>query len=230
MMQHYTLDLLSEYQTEKIPGTNRPVVNPQWRDLDRRIRSVRGKLQRHQVEFATLTLHPETDEKKAGKKKNVLAWEQRKSQAVESAVESIEQFEHELAELQQERSATPHHLDWEALPSDDQFERLAPSRKRLVDTVKLVSYRAETALVNIVREALAREDDARSLVRDLFRTEANLHVDQTAGELTVEVHSMSNARSNRAIAHLLSTLNAAELNYPGTHLKLVYTLLNPAPP
>ena len=28
MMQHYAIDLLSEYQTEEIPGTNRPVVNP----------------------------------------------------------------------------------------------------------------------------------------------------------------------------------------------------------
>ena len=85
---------------------------------------------------------------------------------------------------------------------------------------------SETALVNIVREELAREDDARSLVRDLFRSEANLLVDDTAKELKVEVHSLSNARSNRAIAHLLTHLNAAELSYPGTNLQLVYTLLS----
>lgn len=39
MMEHYAIDLLSEYQTEEIPGTNRPVVNPRWRELDRRYRS-----------------------------------------------------------------------------------------------------------------------------------------------------------------------------------------------
>ena len=225
MMQHYALDLLSEYQTEKLPGTNRPVVNPIWRDLEKRIRSVRGKLQRRQVEFAALTLHPETDEQKTRKKKKKDAptWEQRQSQLVES----IEQLEHELAELQEQRAETPHHLEWEALPADDKFERLAPSRKRLTDTVKLVSYRSETALVNIVREELAREDDARSLVRDLFRTEANLLVDHADNQLKVEVHSLSNARSNRAIAHLLTHLNAAEQLYPGTNFKLVYTLLSP---
>ena len=224
MMQHYAIDLLSEYQTEKLPGTNRPVVNPIWRDLDKRIRSVRGKLQRRQVEFAALTLHPETDEQKTSnkKKKDAPTWEQRQSQLVES----IEQLEHELAALKKQRAETPHHLAWEALPSDDKFERLAPSRKRLTDTVKLVSYRCETALVNIVREELAREDDARSLVRDLFRSEANLLVDNAANQLNVEVHSLSNTRSNRAIAHLLTHLNAAELSYPGTNLKLVYTLLS----
>jgi len=223
MMQHYAIDLLSEYQTEKLPGTNRPVVNPIWRDLNKRMRSVRGKLQRRQVEFAALTMHPESDEQKTRRKrKAALTWEQRKSQLVEP----IEQYEHELSELQEERSRTPHHLDWEALPADDKFERLAPSRKRLTDTVKVVGYRTETALVNLVREELAREDDARSLVRDLFRTEANLLVDHTARHLRVEVHSLSNARSNRAIAHLLTHLNAAELSYPGTNLKLVYTLLD----
>jgi transposase len=221
MMQHYAIDLLSEYETEKLPGTNRPVVNPIWRDLDKRIRSVRGKLQQRQAEFAALTMHPETNEQKTSKKKDAPTWEQRKSQLVES----IEQLEHELAELKVRRSETPHHLAWEALPSDDKFERLAPSRKRLTDTVKLVSYRCETALVNIVREELVREDDARSLVRDLFRSEANLLVDAAARELKVELHSLSNARSNRAIAHLLTYLNAAELSYPGTNLKLVYTLL-----
>jgi len=225
MMQHYAIDLLSEYQTEEFPGPKRPVVNPLWRDLDKRIRSVRGKLQRRQVEFAALTMHPETDEQKIRqkKKKAALTWEQRKSQLVES----IEQLEHELSELQEQRAKTPHHLDWDALPADDQFERLAPSRKRLMDTVKLVSYRTETALVNIVREELVREDDARSLVRDLFRTEANLLVDHAANQLRVEIHSLSNARSNRAITHLLTHLNAAELSYPGTNLKLVYTLLSP---
>ena len=223
MMQHYAIDLLSEYQTEKLPGPKRPVVNPLWRDLDNRVRSVRGKLQRRQVEFAALAMPPPTDEQKTKKKKGSLTWEQRKSQLVES----IEQLEHELSELQAKRSATAHHVDWDVLPSGDKFERLAPSRKRLLDTVKLVSYRAETAMVNVVREALARDDDARSLIRDLFRTEANLIVNRATHELRIEVHSLSNARSNRAIAHLLSVLNASELSYPGTNLKLIYTLLSP---
>jgi hypothetical protein len=215
MMEHYAIDLLSEYQTEEIPGTNRPVVNPRWRDLDSRFRSLQGKLQRQRAEFAAHTLHPETDAEAVPK------WEQSKSEFVEA----IEQLEHELEEVKQQRKGTPHHLEWDELPAEDHFERLAPSRKRLMDTVKLIAYRAETALTGIVREALAREDDARSLVRDLFRSEADLSPDTKAGVLTVGVHPMANPRSNRAIEHLLGELNAAELTYPGTTLKLVYTLV-----
>jgi hypothetical protein len=120
MMEHYAIDLLSEYQTEEIPGTNHPVVNPRWRELDRRFRSLKTKLQHRHAEFAAHTLHPETDTAAVPK------WEQYKSELVET----IQQLEHELLEVKQTRQATPHHLEWDALAAEDKFERLAPSRKR----------------------------------------------------------------------------------------------------
>ena len=87
----------------------------------------------------------------------------------------------------------------------------------------MIAYRAETAMASIVRESLARTDDARSLLRDLFRSEADLLPDQEQQVLRVQVHPMSNPRANRAITHLLEHLNAAEFTYPGTSLQLVYS-------
>lgn len=127
-----------------------------------------------------------------------------------------------------QRKATPHHLAWDELEAADKFERLAPSRKRLLDTVKLIAYRSETALVTIVRATMAREDDARSLVRDLFRSPADITPDIASGELRIGIHGLANPRSNRAIQALLEELNASELTYPGTRLKLVYRLLTGA--
>lgn len=216
MMQHYSIDLLSEYRTEEIPGTNRPVVNPPWRELDKKARSLKGRLTQRQAKFAALTLHPEDDARK------VAQWEKRKA----AYCEEIEQIEHELAEVTAQMKQTPKHVEWKDFPADDKFQRLAPSRKQLVDTVKMVAYRAETALANILREFLSRADDARTLLCDLFRSEADLHPNPEAGELHVQVHSLANPRSNRAIAHLLRHLNAAELPYPGTKLKLVYSILD----
>ncbi len=105
----------------------------------------------------------------------------------------------------------------------------APSRKRLTDTVKLVAYRAETALTSIVREQLSHADEARSLIRDLFRSDADIHPDMAAGVLEVRVHTLANPRSNRAIQHLLDHLNAAAFTYPGTNLRLTYPLAAPSP-
>ncbi len=214
MMEHFAIDLLNEYRTEEIPETKRPVVNPKWRELDRQKRSVKSKLTHRQARFATLTLHPESDEAAQAK------WEKQKAELVEA----IEQLEHEMAEINSRLKTTPSHLEWDALPASEKFQRLAPSRKQLVDTVKMIAYRAETAMASIVRESLARTDDARSLLRDLFRSEADLVPDVEQQVLRVHVHPMSNPRSNRAIAHLLEHLNAAEFTYPGTSLQLVYSL------
>lgn len=120
---------------------------------------------------------------------------------------------------------TPHHLKWDNLPDEEKFKRLAPSRKRLTDTIKMIAYRAETAMAGIVREELARMDDARSLLRDMFRSEADLSPDTKQGVLRVGVNPMANDRSNRAILHLLDHLNAADFTYPGTNLQLVYELV-----
>jgi hypothetical protein len=218
-MQHFAIDLLSEYGTEKIPGTNRPVVNPAWRALDNRRRSLQSQLTQRQARYAALTLHPESDPAQ------VPHWERRKAELVEQ----IEPLEHALEGVKQQQQNTASHLSWEKLPEEAQCERLAPGRKRLLDTVKMIAYRAETAMVGIVREALSRADDARSLVRDLFRQEADSLPDLGSRELRVRVHAFSNPRLNRAIAHLLEHLNAAETTYPGTTLKLTYTLAGAAP-
>ena len=103
--------------------------------------------------------------------------------------------------LKQQRQTTPHHLKWEDYPVAEKFERLSPSRKRLMDTVRM----------------------------DLMRSEADLSPDLAAGTLTIRVHPMANPRNNRAIEHLLTELNNTESNYPGTTLKLVYHLVGIAP-
>jgi transposase len=219
MSQQYAIDLLSEYETEIIPGTYRPVVNPCWRELQRQSRSLKAKLTNRQARFAALTLHPETQEPEMGK------WEQRKAELREE----IEALENDWEELKKQLKEIPSHLEWDELPAEEKFEQLAPSRKRLMDTVKMIAYRAETAMGDIVREKLARTDDARSLLRDLFRSEADLLPDMQEDVLTVRVHPMANPRSNRAILHLINHLNAAEFTYPGTNLKLVYQLAGVPP-
>jgi hypothetical protein len=218
MMEHFAIDALNEYRTEAIPGTNRPVVNPAWRELDRQSRSLKTKLTQRQARFAALTLHPQAEDAEIQK------WERQKA----SLQEQIEQLENELTFLKDRMASTPKHLAWDNLPDEQKFERLAPSRKRLTDTVKMVAYRAETAMATIVREKLSHGDEARCLIRDLFRSDADIHPHEADGVLEVRLHTLANPRSNRAIQYLLDHLNAAEFTYPGTNLRLTYTLSDSA--
>lgn len=204
-----------ENGTDGFPAPKREVVNPARRELDKRRRTLQGRLTRKRAEYAALAMHPEADEKK------IAPWRQRQA----DLVESIEHLEHELSEVKQLQSQTPTHLSWEALPKESQFQQLAPSRKRLLDTVKMIAYRAETAMVGIVRESLRRADDARVLIQDLYRQDADLMLDEANQRLEVRVHPFSNPRWNRAIADLLEHLNAAQMTCPGTKLTLAYSLL-----
>ena len=98
----------------------------------------------------------------------------------------------------------------------------------MTDTVKLVAYRAETAMSGLLRESLRRQDDSRSLLRDLFRSDADILPDCDTKQLEVRLHTLANPRSNRAIQQLLDHLNTTESTFPGTELRLHYTLVEQA--
>jgi len=217
MMKHFAIDQLSEYGTEDFPGRQR-VINPIWRKLDRTRRSIKSKLGNRGARYAALDLHPEMEDKKIAK------WERQKAELVEE----IEHFEHDLVHLKEQFAETPKHIDWQDLEPDDKFERLRSNRKRLIDTIKMIAYRAETAMVNIVREKLNNKDDARTLIRNLCKSEADILPNIEDGVLTIRVHHMANPRSNRAIEHLLQNLNDAEFNYPGSALRMSYCMVSPS--
>ena len=217
MMEHFAIDLLSEYGTADLPGPQ-PVVSPQWRQLDSRCRSVKGQWDRRMQEFAALTLDGEPDPK------TYEQWLKRKAELQET----IDQLQRELDQVKEARKNTPKHIPLEQLPADQQFQQLAPSRKRLTDTVKMIAYRAETAMAAVLKPHLGHPDDARPLLRDLYRSEADLRPDPDHRVLHVHVHHMANPQANRAVEELLNMLNDAEFVYPGTDMRLVYSLV-PSP-
>ncbi len=211
MSQHYAIDALSEYGSEDFPEPQR-VVNPAWRALDAKLRSLRTKLNRARALFAAHEMHPETEPRKM-------------EQALRHGAElrqNIECLEREAGQIKAQRKQTNHHVTMDQLPEDQQFQRLIPDCKQFTNTIKLIAYRAETAMTILLREHLGRHADARPLIRDLLSTEADLIPDEENGTLTVRIHPMTNPRATRAIADMLPQLNETHTPYPGTGLRLNY--------
>ena len=92
-------------------------------------------------------------------------------------------------------------------------------KKHFIDTIRLIAYRAETSLACIVREKLARDDDARSLVRQILRTSVDLIPNESAQTLAVHLHALSSPIHDAALQHLCAELNSTETLFPGTSLK-----------
>jgi hypothetical protein len=111
------------------------------------------------------------------------------------------------------------------LSEEDRFTRLRTERKHFVDTIKMIAYRAESSVASLLREHIARPDDARALLRQIFDTEADLTPDMTSSTLTVRFHHLTQAAHDQAIEKLLSELNSTQTIFPGTSLKLVFKLV-----
>jgi hypothetical protein len=94
---------------------------------------------------------------------------------------------------------------------------LLPERKQFLDTIKLISYRAETSMASVLRETMTRSD-ARALVRQIYSTEADLFPDAESKTLTVCLHHLTQAIHDQALRHLCDQLNATETIFPGTDL------------
>ncbi len=215
MMEHFAIDLLQEYGTEKIPDTEK-VVNPSWRDYKRAYNSIQNKLKYRLALFAEMTISPESDNGSI----KYLRWEKKKG----DLLEEIEQFRHHLAGIKDKLNNTEKHICLLELPEKDRFNRLLPGRKRLMDTVRMVAYRAETAMVGLLKQTGMASPLARKLLQDLFVTEADILPEPESKLLRVRVHYASRPAANRTLCALFDLLNNAEISFPGTDMKLVYEL------
>ncbi len=141
-------------------------------------------------------------------------------------MEAIDLLKNDLATLKETRKATDKHIPVSELPETDQFSVLAPQRKAFIDTIKMIAYRAETAMASLLRDHMARPDDARSLLRDIYTQEADIIPDEETGTLTVRLHHLTNRMSDNAARLLAQHLNETETIYPGTNLRLCYELVS----
>jgi hypothetical protein len=67
-----------------------------------------------------------------------------------------------------------------------------------------------------------------ALVRELMRSPADLSPDLAAKTLTVRLHPLPSRLQDAAARHLAEELTATETLFPGTDLRLIYTLNGPS--
>lgn len=215
MMQNFAIDRLVDYQTGAVDETAK-VVNPVYRKLESEIKSKAAKLSRTLAQFGAIVLPAELETQQ------IAAYERKKG----LLKEAIDFLQDDLAKQKAQRKETPKHVRLADLPEKERFLPLSPTRKQFLDTIKMIAYRAETMLAGVLGETVSRTDETRSLLREIFATEADLLPDEAAETLTVRLHHLSNRTSDEAARYLAEQLNATESDYPGTNLRLIYKLVS----
>lgn len=211
--QNFALDRLADYSVEEITEPIL-VVNPAYRHLDSQVRSANGKCSRLLAQLGALNIEQaiEPEQMEPFLAKKIVLHEQ------------IEALQANICQLKAQRKITPRHIKIQDLPENERFHKLANLSKHFLDTIKIIAYRAESAMVNIVREFLPKPDQARAILRALYATEADLLPDYLNKTLTVRLHHSARVHTDEIIAKLCEEINATKTFFPRSGLRLIFKL------
>ncbi|MCY4598286.1 MAG: hypothetical protein OXC19_26230 [Bryobacterales bacterium] len=127
-----------------------------------------------------------------------------------------------VQELVWERKSIPSHVRAAGPGPEDRIETLPEAERLLRDTLLMLVYRAETAMLPSLQIGSHPVPDPRAVLKALFTSDACLLPDPAAGTLTVRLHHPTTWGRERQLELVLADLNASRTRYPDTNLWLEY--------
>lgn len=216
MMQEFGIDTLVSYLKEKISDTS-VLVNPQYRILENQRKKLTSKLNTLKVKFSSLVLANTLIEKKE-MEKYLIKKEEFKTE--------IEQREKEIEQVKEKKKSIARKIMYSELPEIEKFNNIINQRKHFLDTIKLIAYRAETAISNIIKQDMAHQDESRLLLKQIYKTDANIKVDEENKRLIIEIHRLAYWKDDKILEKLCQTMNETKMVFPDTKLTLFYKLVS----
>lgn len=213
MLQEFDLDRIIEYGSEP-ENPDKSVINPPYRMLSNRLKKAREKKARLQAKiFASIEEHLDSDLEAVAESLGKQA----------GINEKIQEYEKQIAAIITERDGLPSRVALKDMPEEKRYNRQKKESKLLINIIRMIAYRAETAMTNLIRPYYANSGkDGRTLLKEIFTSPADIYPDYENKTLTVMLHSMSNPRRNKAVAELCSILTDTQTIYPKTDLKIIY--------
>jgi hypothetical protein len=216
LIYDFDFDKMVEYGVESITGDIH-VVNPEYTKLSSQIKKLREKKARVDAKlFAIIEENLDAPVECFGEIiEKQTRWKEKQKELECSIKQAVEL-----------RKSVPSRIALKDMPENIKYNRLKKESKIFMNIIKMISYRAETALFNIIKPFYKNADkDGRQLIKDIFTADADMIPDYVNNTLTVQLHSLSTPRANRVVHQLCKLLNDTETFYPNTNLKLVYKTL-----
>lgn len=215
MIMDYDFDKMIEFGTEAI-DENKEVVNPQYRQLSHRLKKEKEKTGRLKAKLYPLTeqsIEASLDDMPALLSKQTIL------------LEHIDKQQQTEQQIEEQRGKIPARIKLKDMPSQTRYNKLKQESKMLMNIIKMICYRAETAVANELGAYLLNaKDEKRMLVKQIIQNNADLLPDYENKTLTVVLHTLSAPRFNQAAAKLADILNQTETIFPGTDLQLKFKI------
>lgn len=207
MRHEFALDHLCTHEVEPA-DPKREVANPERSLLERKLASARSSLAR--LEDKSLNMRP-----------GGITRVGRRRLSEDEMEEFLLRREEGIDRLRLRIAALPQRVALDQVLDPSEIVQLERERKVLVDTIKLIAYRAESALARVMEPLLSRhEEETRKFLKSVFQATADIIPDRATSRLTVRFHGLANPRMTRALAELCTLVNSHEVPYPDTSLRL----------
>ncbi len=220
MRQEYDIDRIIQYGVDELNNTIM-VVNREYSNLTYRLKKLREKIARRQAKLYALLEKNIADEmEQTGK--NI-----EKQLLLGKEIESLEAEEKKILAL---RAQQPYKISIGEMPEHARYNKLKTESKHLQNIIKIICYRAETAIANLLAPYYRKSsNEIRALVKSIIFAKADLYPNYQTNTLTVRLNSLATPRDNLAVREICQTLNDYEAVFPGTKLKLIYKTATQSP-
>lgn len=215
LIQDYDFDKMVSYGIETI-DMEKVVVNPQYRRLTHQLKKIREKKQRVEAKF-----YPLVEQAIEEKLDNIPAITDKQMQYKQQ----IDQLTIQEEELIIARKNLQPKIKLAQMPQEERYNKLKTESKILMNVIKMICYRAESSIASILAPYLANADkEKRMVVKQIIQSNADLIADYKEQTLTVKLYSLAAKRYNHAVKNIVQILNDTETIFPGTSLKMVFTI------
>jgi DNA-binding CsgD family transcriptional regulator len=213
LADEFAIDALTDYQVEPDDPT-RSVPNPAWKAADKELRDARAALKKLEEAYGQAAL-----ENSEGQRPTMRGFKI----AHGKLGRQIRAARTRVAELKATRDGLAERVPVSAAVKGRPVVKLATERKHLTNVLKIVAYQIESDLLDQLRLHYARsEDEGRTLIQTALQSPAT--IEPTPSELRVVLAPLSSPHRSRAISALCEALNKTETRFPGTKLRLSYSV------
>jgi len=213
LIQEFDFDKIVQYGTESL-NPELTVVNPLYSRLSYKLKKLKEKKSR--IDARLLELIEKNIDDNLSQTGQYLRQQS-------SLKEKQTDIETQIQQIIQQRADTTSRIKLKDMPKETCYNKLKYESKLFMNTIKMVAYRAESALVNMISPYYKNVNkDGRQLVQEILKSDADLIPDYQNNTLTVTLHTLSTPRANLAVDKLCLLLNETQTIYPQTNLMLIF--------
>lgn len=218
LREEYLIDALTDYQVEPDDPT-RSVPNPARKAVEKELRTARVHLTKLQEKYGATAI-----DYIDGCTPTMAGFEITEEKIRTEIGKATDRIDKLLAR----RDSLPARVPIAEAQKGQEVVKLSTERKHLTNLLKMVAYQIESDLVQLIRPHYRRvEDEGRTLVQMALQDTGA--IEPTDAQLQIILAPLSSPHRSRAVEALCETLNKTNTLFPGTRLRMNYSVATPPP-